>query len=84
MYDSPDAAVTIAAREMKTSHDYARRDLDDALARRSLPTDLSLSEAGMRKVVAVMRAAGTLATDDPADRINLSYLHASTTVGNCR
>ena len=74
MYDVPDAAVTIAARELRTSEDYARRDLDDAVARHSLPVDLSLSEAGMRKVVAVMGAAGTLVTVDPAERVDLSFL----------
>jgi len=82
MYDEPDAVVTIAARELRTTEGYARRDLDDAVARQSLPVDLSLSDAGMRKVVAVMGAAGTLATDDPAARIDLTYLPGAAVAGS--
>ncbi len=83
LYGKPAAATELAARVMATTPDYARRDYQHFASSRSLAPDLALSQAGMAKVVAVMRAAGTLAA--PADggdrdswraRVDLSFLPA--------
>jgi len=76
MYDEPTDAVDLAATFLQTTTEYAQRDYDQFRRTISLTPDLRLSEAGMSTVVAMMTAAGTLATPgaDQSARIDLSYL----------
>lgn len=79
LYDEPAAAVELAGAVLQTIPDYAQRDYDHFIRTASLPADLSLSPAGMAKVVQVMGKAGTLASGTRADdRVDLSYLNAAT------
>ncbi len=75
MTEQPAAAGALATEVLDTTPDYARRDYAHFAATHSLTPDLKLSEAGMAKVLSVMRAAGTLPDDvDPEARIDLSLL----------
>jgi len=75
LYDEPAAATELATRALGTTPDYARRDYEHFASSRSLTPGLALSDAGMAKVVEVMRRAGTLSeAADWQHRIDLSFL----------
>jgi NitT/TauT family transport system substrate-binding protein len=75
LYDEPGAATDLATQVLGTTPEYARRDYGHFASSRSLTPDLALSDAGMAKVIEVMRRAGTLSEGaDWQRRIDLSFL----------
>ncbi len=75
-----EAAAVIAAAEMRITEDYARRAWDDFTGRGIMPADMSVSAAGLAKVIDIMKRAGQLgdnASDDPETYMEPHYLDAA-------
>ncbi|GIK83181.1 MAG: ABC transporter substrate-binding protein [Alphaproteobacteria bacterium] len=77
MQSQPDLAIEIAAAELRTSPELARRALDDTRALRILSADLSPSREGLRMVFQSLIATNQLPHDaafDMARFVDVSYL----------
>ena len=63
MFADADAAATVAAREMGTTIELARRAVDDALRLQILSRDLSVSRVSLGRVFQTLREKGRVAKD---------------------
>src|SRR3954451_17653285 len=80
MFAHLDESTELAAKELRTSPAFARRALEDTLSMDIMSSDLSLTDASLRRVFGIMQQAGALARDvpfDPAKFVNESYLAES-------
>jgi ABC-type nitrate/sulfonate/bicarbonate transport system substrate-binding protein len=80
MFAHPDESTALAAKELRTTPEYARRAIEDTARMDVLARDLTLTDASLRRVFENVKAAGLVPPDTVYDRakfVDESYLRDS-------
>ena len=80
VFDHPDEAAAVGAKELRTSVAYARRAIEDTARMDIMSRDLGLAPASLRRVFSIMQQDGAIGRDvpfEPTRFVDESYLQES-------
>jgi NitT/TauT family transport system substrate-binding protein len=80
MFEYPDEAAEVGAKELRTTIAFARRAIEDTAKMDIMSRDLSLVPASLRRVFDIMQQDGAIGRDvsfEPAKFVDESYLKES-------